>query len=177
MGFTKEEEELLVAKVNDYVVYKRYGICQVEDIRYEKIMDETKLYYVLQPLYENKSKVFLAVDAPAVKTQFHPVLTKEEIDATIDATEALDSKWIEDAKPRQIQFEAMLSSGDRVQVLWLVKVLSIYKEEREKEGKKFYASDERILSKALKIITEEFAFVLNIKPDQVVPYILKHIDE
>ena len=177
MKLSKEDQKKLRCNINDYVVYKRYGICQVEDIRYEKLIDDEKLCYVLNPLYENKSKVFLMVDSPAAKDSMHPVLTKEEIDKTIEETEKLDETWVTDAKKRQQQFEQILSGGDRVEILWIVKILGMHKAKTEKEGKKFYASDERIFSRATKMITEEFAFVLDIKPSEVVPYILKKIEK
>ena len=44
-------------------------------------------------------------------------------------------------------------------------------------GKKMYASDEKLMREAEKLIYEEFATVLNIKPDKVVDYIVKKFEE
>ena len=55
--------------------------------------------------------------------------------------------------------------------------LTAKKKEDAKKNKKLCANEERILSCAEKLIIEEFSFALNLKPDQVIPYILGKVNE
>ena len=53
-----------------------------------------------------------------------------------------------------------------------MKELSLYRISAEKEKKKFYVSDAKLLAAAEKAIFEEFAYVLGIERDEVIPYIM-----
>ena len=55
--------------------------------------------------------------------------------------------------------------------LALFNVLNAKKKELESKNKQFGASDTRLLARAEKTVLEEFAFVLGITRDDVVPYL------
>ena len=57
----------------------------------------------------------------------------------------------------------------------MIKALYHHKQERLSEGKKFYVSDERFFREAENMLYEEFAIVLHISKDQVLPFILEQI--
>ena len=153
-----------MVKTGDYVTYKENGICQIEE--------ETEEYYILQPVYGHNMTVYVPKKSQALVDLMCRVITKEQIDAIIQETESSEYKWIEDSKARADYFNKLLRSGDKAAILWLVKVLSLHKIEVEKNKRSFYASDKRVLSAAEKVITEEFAFVLGISPEEVIPYIV-----
>ena len=73
---------------------------------------------------------------------------------------------------RATHFEQILRGGKSSDILWLIKVLSLHKSDVESQNKKFYASDEKILDAAKKIILQEFSFVLGLNEDEVIPYII-----
>ena len=107
--------------------------------------------------------------------QFKKILSAEEIDRIIDESDSVGLEWIDDGKERALAFEEIINNGDRARILWVTKVLSLHKAKVEQERKKFYASDERLLDAAHKIILGEFAFSLGIKKENVIPYIKKRI--
>lgn len=154
-------------KTGDYVTYKENGICQVAE--------ETEEHYILQPVYSHNMTVYVPKKSQLLLQCMCRVLTKAEIDRTIQETEASSYTWIEDSKARTEAFNHMLKSGDKTAILWLVKALSLHKIEVEQKKRSFYASDKRILTAAEKMITEEFAFVLGIEPEEVIPYIIQKL--
>ena len=156
-----------MCKTGDYVTYKENGIC--------RISEETEEYYILQPVYGHNMTVYVPKKSQALVNFMCRVLTKEEIDRIIQETESSRYTWIEDSKARTEYFNKLLRSGDKAAVLWLVKALSLHKTEVEKKKRSFYASDKRILNAAEKVITEEFAFVLGIAPEEVIPYIVNKL--
>ncbi len=155
-------------KTGDYVTYKENGICC--------IAEETKEYYILQPVYGHNMTVYVPKKSEALVNLMCRVLNREEIDEIIQETEHSQYTWIEDSKKRAECFHSLLRGGKKADILWLVKVLSLHKIEVEKNKKSFYASDKKILSAAERVITEEFAFVLGISPEEVIPYIVNKLE-
>ena len=158
--------------INDFVMYRKNGICQIIDIRSENFFgagEET--YYIMSPVNDKNSKIYV----PANSEFIRDILTKEQIDKVIEKAELNKEIWMDDSRLRSMRFEQLLHTGESSEILWLVKVLSLHKAEVEEQKKKFYASDERILETANRIIKEEFAFSLGISENDVIPYIIDKI--
>ena len=100
-----------------------------------------------------------------------PLVTKEEISRLIENIPNSKDCWVDDHKQRKETFNRILQSGDRENIIALAG--TIYNKQRAQIAahKKLNASDERILREAERIINLEFAFVLNITPDEVKEYI------
>ena len=160
-------------KVGDYVTYGSNGICKIKSILKQNfsVLGEAE-YYELVKVYDEKTVIFVPVNSESLTSQMRHVLSPDEIEEIISRTEKDESEWIEDAKERAQAFGEILQSGDREKILWVIKVVSIYKKSLEEQKKKFYATDQRILQAAEKIITEEFSFVLGIKKEEIIPYII-----
>ena len=64
-----------------------------------------------------------------------------------------------------------------VNKIYLMKIPLIHasEEELKKNKKRLYIADERILKEATNILHEEFAYVLHIEKDDVLPFISKKI--
>ncbi len=162
-------------KLGDYVMYRNNGICEIVDISSQRMGGANAEYYILQSVYNANTKIFVPVASPLVSEMRH-ILSVGEIHAIIDASEESGNEWVDDSKLRASKFEQIMADGDRAQILWLVKVLSMHKVDVEGQKRKFYASDLKILTLAEKIITEEFAFALGISKDEVIPYIVRRIE-
>lgn len=159
--------------INDYVMHRKKGICQIKDIRSEDFCGTGKeTYYIMRSVNDDSSMIYV----PQSSHQIRDIMTKEQIEAVVNETEHLEGQWIDDSRARASAFDKILRNGASSDILWLMKVLSIHKKEVESHGKKFYASDEKIFNMARKIITEEFSFSLGIGAEEVVPYILKIIE-
>ena len=161
-------------RTGEHVIYKNNGICRIEDIRILAFGDTKKEYYVLAPL--SGGTVYVPTEG-ALALKLKRVPTKEDVDDLIAQVEASELKWIENSKLRIVTFDKLLASSDRVAILWLVKVLSARKESEAEKNKRLCSNEERILTTAEKIITEEFAFALNLNKNEVVPYILSKISK
>ena len=164
--------------IDDYVVYGREGICKIIDIRLEAFGGiEKREYYILEPLYNKNSVSYIPVDAPELMTKMRNVLTPVEVDKVIDMSEEYNDKWIENTNERYEKFRDIISNGSCTDILRIMKQLFIHKEEVAKINRKFYANDDKILTDAQRIITDEFSFVLGIDRKDVIPYIRNRIAE
>lgn len=164
--------------VGDYVMYAGNGICRINDIRRERFRGlEERLYYVMSSVYDSGAKFYLPVGMEDIKKRIRPLLSEGEIWAIIDETEDIGSRWIENDDSRMAAFEQVLRGGEIAEILWLVKILNLHKIEMRESGRKFRSCDEKVLTHAERVITEEFAFVLGLRRESVIPRIVDYITE
>ncbi len=165
-------------KIGDYVAYRQEGICRISDIRKQDfgVNGETE-YYILNPITSPETNLYVPVGIKDLKIKMRHLLTREEIEQIITQSEDSCEAWVDDSKARYEKFASKIEGGDRADILWVVKVLSLHRNEVNSEGKTFYATDKRLLETAEKMITEEFAFVLGIEKNQVIDYIIEQIEQ
>ena len=150
-------------KTEDTVLYSSRGIC--------KITDKSENFYTLSPIYGKDIIIRVPYEA---ESKMKKVLSKEEIDAMIKSIG--DMEWISDDKERQIQFKKILLSGDRQKIISLIRLIYLHQKELKRSNKKFHIADERIFKEAEALLYDEFAYVLNIKRENVIKYIGDIID-
>ena len=161
--------------INDDILYLGTGICHIDDIRTEKFGTEPKKYFVMHAVNDPKSVIFVPVDSERLTSCMLELLSPDEINELIESAEEKELEWINDNKQRMSKFSETISSGNRLDILLIFKSLSLMKRELEGQKKKFYATDERLLNAASKVVVEEFSFVLKIDQNDVVPYILDRV--
>lgn len=156
--------------MNKYVVYGIHGVCEIEGITNKKFTSDlyARDYYVLGPVYDKSSKIYIPVNNCALTEHMRPILSKDEIDETI--LSALDRKitWNNNYKKRSEQFHQILSRRDEKEILQMISCLYLHGKE---SGKGLTSSNENMLKVAQNIIEREFAISLNIKPEEVGKYI------
>lgn len=158
-------------KAGEFVMYPSGGVCRIDGVEARDFSGVKKRYYIMHPLSNPMSKIYIPTDSESLTAQMSSLIDHEEIDSAIRSAEISAHRWIPDHKMRAERFTELLSGGKRADLLWLIKTLSHHKEEIAKQKKRLYAADERVLSSATKLITEEFSFVLGIAEDDVIPYI------
>lgn len=156
-------------KIDDTVMYGNCDICKIIDIRTEKFSDTEQLYYVLKPVYDERSTIYCPVDSDLVKLR--DLLSKDEVYELIALMPDTETEWIENDQERKLRFNDLLRNGDHKQLVKLLKTLYYNRETKLREGKKFYAVDERVMKEAEKIVHREIAHVLDISLEEVVPFI------
>ena len=134
----------------EFVRYGTSGVCVIADIESMASTDRHNIrqYYVLCPVADNGTKVFVPLDNPALLAKMHPILPREEIDRAI----------LESADPRSLMRLCCCIHRRRAQLI--------------AEGKRLAGGDEATLKQAEKLVESEFAFSLNIPRSEVGAYIV-----
>ena len=88
-----------------------------------------------------------------------------------------ETVWIEDAAVRKEEFRRILTAGDRKELLGMIRALYRHRETLKSAGKRLRTNDEQMLRDAEKLLNDEFALVLNIKPREVPEYIRSRLEE
>lgn len=162
--------------INDTILYGSYGICKINDITEQKFGHETNKYYVLSPKNNASSTIYVPMNNEKLMSKMRRILSVEEIYELIKEIPDATAEWIENKNERNERFRSILTGGDRREIIKLIKVIYQHKEELKAIGKKLHASDEQFFKEAEKIIYDEFALVLNIRYEQVLPFITQQID-
>lgn len=162
-------------QVNDTVSYSTQGVCKIVAIEKLKLTGKLEGYYVLKPIYQEGSKIYVPVSNERLTSKMRRVLSREEITELIKIMPDSEAAWISNDAERHEKYQAILSSGDRHQIAALIKTLYLKQNEKKQSGKRLRQSDEQILKRAQSILYEEFALVLNIKPEQVIPFLHEQI--
>lgn len=157
--------------VGEVVVYGVQGVCRVAELVTRKFDRETKEYYLLRPVFDTRSVIYVPVDKQELLDQMRPPLTKEEVNELIGSLEKNSSEWIADDDDRRDYCADVIRSGDRGALMRLIDMLYSRNEELKGQKKHFHIADERSLKRAEKLLHDEFAYVLGMLPDQIPEYI------
>ena len=86
-------------KVGEYLIHERSGVCQVAEIVEKALQGKgtEKLYYSLQPIYENSSHILTPVDS---KVRIRNVKSKLEMEQLLE--QLPDLEFIDESNPRVI---------------------------------------------------------------------------
>ncbi len=160
----------------DTVVYGTQGVCRIEGTQTKRIRGEYVEYLVLRPVYDQNSTVFVPKKNEKLMTKMRDVLSAEEIYNIIQELPEKDPIWIEDDNIRKSKYQEMIDEGNRRKIMLIIKTLYRHRIEQEEKGRRLHQADEFILKQAEKLLHDEFALVLEIKPEEVVPFIMKQID-
>ncbi len=155
-------------KKGDYVSYRADGVCVISDIRTERFaaLNKSEEYYILSPLGDSNSQIYVAVSNTALTSQMKPLLSQPELEELVSTLDSEKVVWNEDSRARAAQFKAILSLGDRRELLLLVKTIH----ERIIVAcfggkKKLTAGDENAYRRAKRMLVDEFSKTCDIKTE------------
>ena len=156
----------------DHVRYGTNGVCVIADIETMTSMDRrsVKDYYVLRPVAESGTKIFVPLDNPAPLGKMHAILTREEINEAIRQSAADPLPWVGDRNRRSEAFKEILKTAEPFPLLQLCSCIH-GRLQLSAEGRHLSGSDEAILKQAERLVENEFAFSLDIPRSEVAAYI------
>lgn len=103
------------------------------------------------------------------------ILSPDEADELIRSMPGQQLIWIEDEHERKEKYGEILSRGDHAELVQVIRTLYLHREKQIQRGKKLHQSDEHFLKDAERVLNEEFALALNIKQEQVSPFIAEQL--
>jgi len=160
--------------IGEVVSYGTTGICTIEDIRMESLSRSganKQEYYVLRPKATPTCVTYVPTGNAVLLGKMRRIMSCDEINQMIDTIRGQSLEWIEDTRQRAETYQKILSGGITAELLKLISCLYLEKQNRIRGGKKFCATDEKILSSAERIVSEEFSYALRITEKEVSSYI------
>jgi len=127
-------------------------------------------------LYRSDSSLYVPCDNPELTGKMLPPLTPDQIRETVAQVKEMPASWVRDFRQRSEASKKALSSGDRVEVLFLMKNIHCHKKDAAGEGKRIHTTDDYFLKDAENLICHEFAFVLNQEVSAVLSELKKELE-
>ena len=162
-------------QVNDMIVYGAHGVCRIAEIEERDFNGSPIEYYILKPVYDEKATIFVPVLNDRLTAKMRRVLSKDEMEALIESMPKEGTLWVENERQRKELYKEIVSRGDRAELIGMIKALHLHQQKQLAKGRKLHSADERFLREAEKMLYDEIAMVLHIKPDQVISYILQQL--
>ena len=155
------------AKIGTYVMYSKTGVCLVKE---QTVMGGGQ-YYVLVPVSDSRSSVYVPCDNTELVARMRPLLTREEIEGLLSAADEVRLEWVDDRAERAALYRTIVSGGDRRELIRLIGCLMRKKRERTELGKRLSSMDESFLQESVRLVQEEFSMVLGISAGDIKSYI------
>lgn len=162
--------------VGDTVLYGSDGVCRIAEICQKEISGFVAEYYLLRPIYRENSSIFVPLKNENLLSKMKHILSADEILDIINSVVDGEIEWIEDEAERKLYYKRLIANGNRREMLYVIKSLYLKQKERIRMGRKLHITDEIFLRDAERLIYDEFALVLNIKPDEVLPFIMERVN-
>ena len=164
-------------KIGELVSYSATGVCEVVDIRCEKLTECEMQYYILKPMYQNASTVYVPVENQTLVSRIKPVMTKTQAQSLLENISNLQFEWVEKDSDRVALFRETLRLCDRVQAMAIIKCLFNRQQYLLTLNKHLRTADAQIFRDAQNIMSGEIALALNIDIKEANSLIMEKINQ
>ncbi|MBE6664400.1 MAG: hypothetical protein E7602_07910 [Ruminococcaceae bacterium] len=163
--------------IGDLIVYGSEGVCLVADLQRLSFsgIDEEKEYYILVPQAHASSKLYLPKENDILMARVKKLLTYAEIKELINSS-GEDIQWIEDSKARNKYYKELIATYDRVNIFGVAKQLYLLKNGKLSHNVNFTSWMDDLLKKTSQILYSEFSYVVDMTPEELLPFISGEID-
>ena len=160
--------------IGSYVIYRAEGVCVITDIREESFgaIGEKNKYYILSPLGDDRSVVFVPVDNEKLCSMIRPLLSADEIMALSCELRDMRMDWIPDIRARNQRYRELFSLGDRRDIIIIANTIMAIKREGKESDKRLTGTDENALRRAKQMLYDEFTATCRIRTEDDIFLIL-----
>lgn len=160
----------------EYVICGNNGICCVMDITTLHIpgVDQKRAYYLLRPVYQPASTVYVPVDTE--KSSLRRALSQTEAKELIKAIPSISLIPLANEKTLERTYKEYMHQGTCEALVSLIKTIYLRKEKRISKGYKVTAVDSRYFKQAEDFLYGELSIALSISKDEVRAYITDSLD-
>ena len=147
--------------VGTYVSYRSEGICVIVEIRKQRFgaLNELKDFYVLSPVNDPNSKLFVPTDNEHLVAKMRPLCFADDVNDLAIKLRDERIEWIEPSRPRSNAFRDIISEGNREKLIKLIHTVIEHEKTHVTQG------DISTLNKAKRMLVDEFSFTTDIKTE------------
>ena len=168
-----KERMFIMYEQGEILVYGNQGVCRLIDIRRERFTDRSAMYYILLPLFDGRSKVYVPVENSKLASKLRPVMVKETLLTMMSEAKQNSAEWEKDDRKRNQLFRDIVADGLTAELLTVMKTLILHKRELSQTVRRLHSADEKTLALCEKIAGEEFAYAFGVEVDDA----LSHIEQ
>lgn len=163
--------------IDDVVHYGSYGACRIIDIADREFCGVTGRYYVLEPVFDDRCTYYVDVNNELAAARLRPALGAEQAERLVAQLPDAEEQWLDNPKQRRSLYGEIISRGDRLELVGLIKALRLHERRQRDCGKKLNMSDEQSLRLAEKMIGQELALSLGLSPEEAVARVAERLEQ
>ena len=147
-------------EIGEYVVKANSGICRIEEITELDLLDDGNFrpYYVVVPLDEKSSKLFVPADTSS--SVLRHVINETRAWEIIHSIPSIPEPVFENDKIRETKYKEAIKSCEPEMLIGVIKSMYTRKKQRNEQGKKSFAIDEHFFKIAENCLYSELAFAI-----------------
>lgn len=155
-------------KLGTRVSYRSEGVCVITEVRRQKFgtLNELKDFYILSPINDPNSKLFVPTDNEHLVSKMHLLCTAEDINLLVKELYDKRLDWIEQSRPRSNSFREILSDGKRDMLIMLIHTICEREEKLSGIGKHITQGDINVLMRAKRMLVNEFSVTTDITTEE-----------
>lgn len=161
-------------QVGDAVSYGTSGVCTIAEKKSVKLAGRPCECYILRPVYDSTMKICVPCDSQVLLQRMHALPSKQEL---LDLLQEPAPEHNPDPEARKEQYRQTLQSGDRHDLLQMIRDIYTERRHRHAMGKQLSAYEDTALREAQNILHSEFAYTLGIDPQEVPDFIAGELDK
>lgn len=160
--------------IGDLIIYSGHGICQIDDICEKTYHDETKNYYVLHPVTDSRLSISTPVDNKSVIML--ELLDNDEAEELLNSFKLPGAEWIEKDHQRNQTYTEIINNGNRLEISKIINTLMRRGNDAEKNNKKLYVQDRKLLAATQSILFHELAISTNTTFEAILDKVTEIVD-
>lgn len=163
-------------EIGEHVVCGNKGVCVIEDITTLNIsgVDKERKYYILKPIYQSGSTVYVPVDSS--KESMRRVLSLEEARKLIEVIPELPLIDISNDKLTEQTYKECMRENRCEEWVRIIKTIYLRKQKRMQAGRKITAVDAKYFHLAEENLYGELAVALGLSREDVEEFITGEIE-
>jgi len=142
-------------KIGDKIIHQQEGACYIKEFTQLRMESEDREYYVLEPICDRKSKLYISKQKNHEK-RMRLALSQKEIKELERIADSTDLDWIMDSKKRYQTYQKTISGFDFLEVLLVLKNLTV-----QNAKKPLCSKDNQLFRAAQKLICSEVSIVID----------------
>lgn len=162
-------------KKGEMTVYENSEICRYDGAVEKSFGNgQVREYLMLVPVFSRNTVYYIPSERAGDKIS--KLLSKKDVLKLIDEMPLIEPVWVSDRNERKNAFSEVLRSGDRREIISVIKAVYLQREKLANSGKKLQSADEKAFSEAERLVKQEFSTVLDIEPAEVADFIKNRIN-
>ncbi len=162
------ERWCLMYKVNEIVAYSSQGICEITEICQREIAGTVMDYYVMKPVFDSRSTVFVPVSNEKLVSRIRKTMTASEASELLENINSGEILWIDNDAMRRDLYQSILTEGQPEKLASLFRTLVLRKRTLEECSRKLRSTDETCMRSAEKLIARECSYASGESQDELI---------
>lgn len=160
-------------EVGGYVTYRAEGVCVIRDIRQERFGEAVETYYVLSPLNDPRSTIFVPLQNQRLLDRMKPLLSPEDLVAMAKETAGERIPWQGDSRARNTVWREILSEGDTRQLMVMLHTIRAHEAEETEKGVRVTGIDLTAKAKGERLLLDQCSMTTNLTEEEQIDRMLR----